>query len=295
MIADLKNRELLAHTLVVVAGDHGEAFGEHGENGHGIFCYDESVKVPLLFSNPALLKKPARNRSRVCLVDIMPSVLTLLGVPPADNAQGQNLEELMSGDGQTAPRPVYLESMYGRELNNWAPLTALVSGQLQVYFPASGRTVRPAVRRRGEVQSFFSRTTARPGSWTGNWPPSSPPGRSRAGQEPNRLLQAEDKKKLAALGYISSFAATGRSALDPKIGIGYQNRFSELVTALDRGEIDRVEAEALRLRDETVAFKLPFAYVMLDYVYERKRSNGTSSRPTCCALAKFSAPIRTRM
>jgi len=59
--------------------------------------------------------------------------------------------------------------------------------------------------------------------------------------------------------------------MDPKIGIGYQARFSKLVAALDKEDISIVEAEALRLRDETYALKMPFAYVMLHYVYERKQ------------------------
>ncbi len=79
MLADLKERRLFERTLVVVVGDHGEAFGEHGEKGHGIFCYDESMKVPLIFANTALLKKPARVAQRVSLLDVMPTVLEMLG------------------------------------------------------------------------------------------------------------------------------------------------------------------------------------------------------------------------
>ncbi len=85
------------------------------------------------------------------------------------------------------------------------------------------------------------------------------------------ILQAEDKNKLAALGYISSFAATGQGGMDPKTGFAYQLRSDEMVAALNRGEIARVQAEAMRLRAETTALKLPFAYVLLHYVYERQQ------------------------
>ena len=61
MIDDLRERKLLDSTLIVLVGDHGEAFGEHQENGHGIFCYEESVRVPLIFSNPVLFAKPRRH------------------------------------------------------------------------------------------------------------------------------------------------------------------------------------------------------------------------------------------
>ncbi len=292
MIADLKKQGLLERTLVVVAGDHGEGFGEHGEKGHGIFCYEESVKVPLIFSNPALQKKPARVRSRVCLVDIMPSVLAMLGLPPADNAQGQSLEALMSGDGQTAPRPVYLESMYGRELNNWAPLTALISGKFK-YISLPRAELYDLQADAGEKANLFFKNNRQARQLDRELASfiAARQVKGRAGAQP--ALQAEDRKKLAALGYISSFAAAGTAGLDPKTGIGYQNRFSELVAALDRGEVDRVEAEALRLRAETAAFKLPFAYVLLAYVYEKKKQWGKLETNLLRASEIFNAnPVR---
>jgi tetratricopeptide (TPR) repeat protein len=83
-------------------------------------------------------------------------------------------------------------------------------------------------------------------------------------------LDADDRKKLAALGYVSGFAASGQVGIDPKQGIAIQNRYTELVAALDRGEVARVEAEAMRLRDETAALKLPYTYLMLHYVYSKK-------------------------
>ena len=270
IVADLKDRNLLDNTAIVVTGDHGEGFGEHGEKGHGIFCYDESLKVPLIFSDPILLKKPARLRQRASLVDIMPTALKLLGVGPAENSQGISLTAALAGKEETARRPIYLESMYGRDMNNWAPLTGLISDhfkyislpQAELYdlqadpeekanlFLKNSSLARQMDR---DLAEFISAHSA---------------GRPEGARPP---MKAEDKEKLSALGYISGFAAGGRTGTDPKIGIGYQNRYSELVAALDRGEIDRVETEALRLRAETAPLKLPFAYTMLNYVYEKRR------------------------
>jgi len=52
IIQDLETADLLEQTLVVIVGDHGEAFGEHLEYGHSIFCYEENLRVPLVFYNP---------------------------------------------------------------------------------------------------------------------------------------------------------------------------------------------------------------------------------------------------
>ena len=75
IIDDLRNRGLLEKTLLLVVGDHGEAFGEHQEYGHAIFCYEENLKVPLIFHCPALIGKDRTVLERVSLVDVMPTVL----------------------------------------------------------------------------------------------------------------------------------------------------------------------------------------------------------------------------
>jgi arylsulfatase A-like enzyme len=270
IVADLKEHNLFEQTLIVVAGDHGEAFGEHGENGHGIFCYDESLKVPLIFSNPILLKKPARIRLRMSLVDVMPTVLKMLGMSAAENAQGQSLVAAMAGEEEDADRPIYFESMYGREMNNWAPLTGLISGPFK-YISLPQAELYDLQADPGEQTNLFlkdNRLARQMDLELAEFISARQAGRPKDARAP---LKPEDKEKLAALGYVSGFAAGGRSGTDPKIGIGYQNRYSELVAALDRGEIARVETEALRLRAETAALKLPFAYTMLNYVYEKKR------------------------
>src|SRR4029453_9197000 len=63
-------------TLLVVAGDHGEAFGEHGEYAHSIFVYDTTLRVPLIISGTAAGRTVP---DRVTLADIAPTVMRLLG------------------------------------------------------------------------------------------------------------------------------------------------------------------------------------------------------------------------
>src|SRR5206468_12203950 len=74
-----------AGTLVVVAGDHGEAFGEHGEYAHSIFVYDTTLRVPLLISGAGVpAAGPGEPQGRriaepVTLADVAPTVMHLLG------------------------------------------------------------------------------------------------------------------------------------------------------------------------------------------------------------------------
>ncbi len=123
----LKTRGLLGRTLVVVAGDHGESFGEKGEWGHGVFLYEPAVHVPLLMYSDGHLPAGKVVGSRVRLIDIMPTVLGVLGLPVPDKVQGRSLVPYIEGRAST-DLDVYMETFYPRENFGWAALTGLVSG-----------------------------------------------------------------------------------------------------------------------------------------------------------------------
>ena len=78
LIAHLEARRILDDTLIVVTGDHGESLGDHGEDSHGIFIYQEGLHVPLIVRGPGIL--PRRIGAVTRLVDLMPTVLELFGV-----------------------------------------------------------------------------------------------------------------------------------------------------------------------------------------------------------------------
>ena len=80
LVAGLRERGLLGKTLVVLTGDHGEEFFEHQGFGHGHSLFGEVIRVPLLFSCPGAVPKGGRVNRQVRTIDIMPTVLDLLGV-----------------------------------------------------------------------------------------------------------------------------------------------------------------------------------------------------------------------
>ena len=93
LVAGLRKRQLDDNTLVVVVGDHGQAFGQHEDNyGHTFFVYEENVRVPLLIAAPSRATQ-VRVRRVVSVLDVAPTVLQLLGrsVPP--EFQGASLLE----------------------------------------------------------------------------------------------------------------------------------------------------------------------------------------------------------
>ncbi len=87
VVATLESRGLAERTVLAVAADHGEAFYEHGQPTHGTSLYEEQVRSLLLFRAPGL--EPRRVAEPVSLLDVAPTALRLLGLPPHGNFQGR--------------------------------------------------------------------------------------------------------------------------------------------------------------------------------------------------------------
>jgi lipoteichoic acid synthase len=94
-------------TLVVITGDHGEAFGEHGQNAHNWTVYDEEMRVPLLLVNRRMFSREERVDRLGRQIDIAPTILALLGYDQPSSWQGNSL---FSAD---AVDHAYLFSRYG--------------------------------------------------------------------------------------------------------------------------------------------------------------------------------------
>ena len=112
-------------TLIVVAGDHGEAFGEHGEYAHSIFVYDTTLRVPLLISGPGI-PAGARVTDSVTLADVAPTVMRALGSTLRD-VDGIDLSPAISGT-PLPQREIYAESFAPLVEFGWAPLRSIRSG-----------------------------------------------------------------------------------------------------------------------------------------------------------------------
>jgi hypothetical protein len=92
LLTGLRRRGLERNTLLVVVGDHGEAFGQHpGNYGHTLFIYEENVRVPFLIAAPGHIRQAVRIKRVASLVDTAPTILDLLGWPVPHGYQGRSL------------------------------------------------------------------------------------------------------------------------------------------------------------------------------------------------------------
>ena len=127
----LDENELTEDTLLVLMGDHGESLGRHREGAHGFFIYDAAMQVPFLLRAPYRqigrgLRVPAQVRG----IDLMPTVLDLVGVPIPGDVQGASLVPLADGTETDLGLWAYSESFYPRNHYGWSPLRALRNGLL---------------------------------------------------------------------------------------------------------------------------------------------------------------------
>jgi phosphoglycerol transferase MdoB-like AlkP superfamily enzyme len=92
LITGLQKRGLDGRTLIIIIGDHAEAFEQHaGNNGHTFFLYEENVRVPFLILAPGLIEDSIRVERVASLVDTAPTVLDLLGLSIPNGYQGRTL------------------------------------------------------------------------------------------------------------------------------------------------------------------------------------------------------------
>jgi choline-sulfatase len=124
-IAYLKKHGWYENSLIVVVGDHGEGLGEHGENTHGIFLYDSTTHVPLIFKLPAasIAGKVKVIDAQVRTTDILPTVLDVVGASVQQHMDGESLKPYFGGT-DTLSRVAFGETDYPLRFG-WAPLRSV--------------------------------------------------------------------------------------------------------------------------------------------------------------------------
>src|SRR5512143_177839 len=127
LVAWLKGAGVWNHTLLVLVADHGESLGEHGEKAHTFFVYDATQHVPLIVRTP--WGDRGRNRSQVSTVDVMPTVLDLVGLPPQPGIDGRSLARLVLDPAASAPEVAYSETYFPRFHYGWQHLRAVRDGK----------------------------------------------------------------------------------------------------------------------------------------------------------------------
>jgi hypothetical protein len=120
------------NTIVVFVADHGEGLGDHGVQLHGPNLFEEDVHVPFAIAIPG--REGTVIDSLVGTIDVMPTVIDLLGAPRDANDRGRSLVPLMAGHDDPEPRAYYFQNgeadtfglIVGTDKLFWEPRTDLI-------------------------------------------------------------------------------------------------------------------------------------------------------------------------
>ena len=118
----------LNKTVVVLVSDHGEGLGDHAEATHGVFLYESTIRVPMILSLPGPLPRGRRVSTPVRTIDLMPTLLRLVDLPPPEELQGTSLLPLTSRRPPDLLLKSLSESLLPRENYGWSELSALRIG-----------------------------------------------------------------------------------------------------------------------------------------------------------------------
>jgi arylsulfatase A-like enzyme/Tfp pilus assembly protein PilF len=236
LLADLATARQLDHTLVLVAGDHGESLGERGERSHGVFAYEATLHIPwIVWAGPRL---HARAWDRVArLIDLAPTVLDLVGRTAPSEFEGRSLVDALAA-GETAAPPAYFEAMDANLTRNWAPLTGIVRDhQKLIDLPIPELYDLRADPK--ETSNLFGREGERARTMQAVLQTKTKEFQARGPAAERTTLSADARQRLQALGYVASSAEPGTrtytDADDPKTLIGAANDLNRALADFKSG------------------------------------------------------------
>ena len=227
-IAFLKKAGVYDNAIIVVAGDHGEGLGEHGEETHGLFLYDTTLHIPLILKSAKSAHAGAVIEAQVRTTDILPTILEATGIPAPAELNGESLLPLIE-QAKNSPAPssrvLFGETDYPLRWG-WAPLRALRTGDNKlIEAPRPELYDLPSDPK--ELKNLYS------------------PNSSKA-----QSLQAEMAKWKAKLPPQNASGKPGETLPDPKDKVEVQNLLHNAMLATDdhrSGDARKFLEKALQL------------------------------------------------
>jgi choline-sulfatase len=267
LLQTLAERSLDSQTLVVLMSDHGESLGEHGEYTHGVFLYDSTMRIPLIFAGPRIpggREIPQQVRS----IDVLPTLTDLLGLSAGERVQGVSVVPALLQGKATRTNYCYMETLYPKSQMGWCELRAMRTDQWKLIVapkPELYRFPDDDVESRNVVDSFPADADhLQKKVWEIAGPPKS--------LEPlvPQPVDDERRRELDALGYVGSgrrIIRVDMSGPDPKDRVAVLAILERAGAEMNQGRW----RDAAILLEKAVAEdpSNPLVYKHLQFCYER--------------------------
>jgi arylsulfatase A-like enzyme/Flp pilus assembly protein TadD len=208
LLAELDRLQLYDRALIILLSDHGEGLGDHGEREHGLLLYREALQVPLLIKLPGAERGGSRVAETAQLVDLFPTLLSLLGQEIPRELPGRPL--LAPRDSAEGERTVYSETLYPRIHFGWSELASMVRWPYH-YIEGPDPELYELEADPGERHDRIDEEPAARRALA-----VALAGIDRTAQPPG-AVDAETREKLASLGYVGgAMPQAGGELPDPK-------------------------------------------------------------------------------
>ena len=238
LFSALKQRGWYDDATIVVLSDHGEGLGDHIEEEHGLFLYEEVVRVPWMMKLPGGKSAGQRVRTAIQHIDLFPTLAARYRLPAPSGLRGRDLTAVLNDParGTLAPQGIYAEALYPRYHFGWSELLSLTDDRFK-YIKAPREELYDLERDPQERTNL-----------AGDRAQSAAALRSAldtlaGGREIDRpsAVSDEDRRRLAALGYVGSSTTSstkpGDVRPDPKDKAPLLRTYRQAVEMLGDGRL----------------------------------------------------------
>jgi arylsulfatase A-like enzyme/tetratricopeptide (TPR) repeat protein len=280
-------------TVVAVLADHGESLGEHGEVTHAILIYQSTLRIPFFLAGPGV-PVGVTIPPRVGMVDVLPTLLGLLGIESPPGLPGRDLRRALQGQRLPA-EPLYVESLFGRLTCRWSSLRGWVSEDWKLVQGAEtelfdlgadpGETRNLAAQEPQRVERMRAALQAAVRKMA--------PGGDSAR---STVLSPEQEERLRSLGYVGGSGGAGSldepGLPDPRLQVHIYERVWRAMSAFGPAV-----PRALADMEAVVAVDPgnPFAHQALGHLAYRDGRLGTASRAFARSLELDPDRLGTRL
>jgi arylsulfatase A-like enzyme/Flp pilus assembly protein TadD len=237
LVRDLQQRGWYDKATIVILSDHGEGLGDHIEEEHGLFLYDEVVHVPWVMKLPRQQSAGRRVRDPIQHIDLLPTLGALYGLQVPRGLRGRDLSVALFGRGSLPPQGIYAEALYPRYHFGWSELLSLTDERYRLI-----KAPRPELydleRDPGERTNIIG-DRAQSATALRSALDSLVAGRNI---DAPSAVSDEDRQRLAALGYVgtqsSSASGSDDTRADPKDKAPLLRTYRQAVDAIGKGYLD---------------------------------------------------------